>query len=261
MRDQTRRQLRALSRAFYDARAADFDASRADLPWPGWERVRAALPAGPLRVLDVGCGNGRLARFLVTPDDGREPAPLDYLGLDASAALVEAAERRQPPATRATCRFAVHDFLESEPPGDGLPAGPFELVALMGVLHHVPGRATRRGLLEACADRLAPDGLLALTVWQFADRPRFARRRLPWSSLGPVEGAPVDEADLEDGDQLLGFGEDPAAAPRYCHQVADAEIEDWPARLGLEPVADFRADGAEGDLNRYLLLRRPVRPA
>ena len=52
------------------------------------------------------------------------------------------------------------------------------------------------------------------------------------------------------------FGDDPGAPPRYCHQVSEAEFERWPGVLGLEPVDRYNADGAEGDLNRYWILRK-----
>ena len=54
MDDATKRQLHALSRAFYDERAEAFDASRVDLPWPGWERLRSQLPdnASPFMIQD-----------------------------------------------------------------------------------------------------------------------------------------------------------------------------------------------------------------
>lgn len=255
MDEFTRRQLHALSRAFYDERAEAFDASRIDLPWPGWKRLRALLPEARASVLDIGCGNGRFAAWLAEAGDA-----FDYVGTDASEALLAAArERVAPGLVEAGCdvRFVAQDFLASpNEPGAELPDGPFSLVTLMGVLHHVPGRQTRAGLVEAAAARLAPGGLLALTLWRFSGRPRFEKRRVEWGDVGPVLGAPVDSGRLEDGDALLRFGDDPAAAPRYCHETDEAEIADWQRATGLETVALFSADGAQGDLNRHWMARR-----
>jgi tRNA (uracil-5-)-methyltransferase TRM9 len=249
----TRSQLLALCEDFYTAQAMAFDASRGHHAWPGWKRLLESLTEmdRPLRVLDIGCGNARLARFL-----GDSGIDLDYTGVDANTALLESARDRLPAGLRERCRLTRHDFLVSEAPGTDLPAGPFDLVALMGVLHHVPGRDWRVALLRAAAQRVAPGGLLALATWQFADRERFARHRIDWSSLGPVRGRPIDETCLEAGDHLLRFGGDADAPPRFCHQVDDAEFESWPSALGLEPLASFRADGAEGNLNRYWILKR-----
>ena len=249
----TRSQLLAVSEAFYRAHAEAFDASRGHHAWPGWQRLLEWLSAtgSPLSVLDIGCGNARLARFL--HDAG---FALQYTGVDGNAALLASARERLDVDLRAGCRLIHHDFLLSDRPGSALPAGPFDLIAMMGVLHHVPGRDWRLALLRAAADRLAPGGLLALAAWQFADRERFARRTVAWSELDPVCGEPIDEQQLEAGDRLLRFGDDPGAPPRFCHQVADPEFENWPEELGLEPLIEYRADGAEGDLNRYWILKR-----
>jgi SAM-dependent methyltransferase len=274
MDELTRRQLLALSAGFYRAHAAEFDASRAHHPWPGWLRVFEALrpradrargdgdESAPLRVLDVGCGNARLAAFLdeqlagtaSDPDRLRLARRLRYVGVDANAALLEAARARLPTGMAGAVALIQHDFLVEPEVGSGLPSGPFDLVALFGVLHHVPGREMRFALLKAARARLAPGGLLALTAWQFADRPRFQRRRAQWSELPPLLGASLDPAQLEPGDHLLRFGEDPDKPPRYCHQLSNAELDALPEALDLTLVDDFHADGAEGDLNRYLVL-------
>jgi SAM-dependent methyltransferase len=257
----TRSQLLALSDAFYRAHAEAFDASRGHHAWPGWQRILDWLPpidpaAGSkakstLSVLDIGCGNARLARFLYDAGFG-----LRYVGVDANEALLASARARWTPDLGDCCQLTLQNFLFSARPGSDLPSGPFDLIALMGVLHHVPGRDWRLALLRAAAERLARGGLLALAAWQFADRERFAKRTVAWSSLGLVLDKPIDLDDLENGDRLLRFGNDEATPPRYCHQVADREFEGWPEALGLEPLADYRADGAEGDLNRYWILRR-----
>ncbi len=254
MRETTRRALNALNRTFYEARGADFDASR-DHPWPGWQRALASLtPAreadAPRRVLDVGCGNGRFGAWLAQQSE----TPTRYLGVDASTALLDrarAAFRDTPPSFEVELREL--DFLEGEGPGS-LPEGPFDLVVLFGVLHHVPGRALRQRLVDACAERLAPGGLLVLTAWQFEGRPRFERSLMPddvVAALAPGWG--FDAADLEPGDRFLGFGGD-ASVPRYCHHVDAGELAQLTGDLGLTELDAFDADGKSGDLNAYRVL-------
>ena len=252
----TRKQLLELSRAFYDAHATAFDASRGHQPWPGWTRLLDSLPqpdasGATLRVLDIGCGNARFARFL--HDAGHA---IDYVGLDANAALLDAARTRLPEGLSESTELAEHDFLAGERPGAALPAGPYDLVILMGVMHHVPGADWRQALLEESASRLSGRGILALATWQFGGRPRFDRRTVAWDSLGPVLGSPVDSEQLETGDTLLRFGDVPFAPPRYCHQVSEAEFRGWPESLDLEAADEYRADGSAGDLNQYWVLRR-----
>ena len=91
---------------------------------------------------------------------------------DARTALDRVLDSPLEPEVRAEIQTRLD---EGDAPGAALPSGPFSLVALMGVLHHVPGRETRAALVAAAADRLAPGGLLALTLWRFAGRPRRCR--------------------------------------------------------------------------------------
>ena len=219
-------------------------------------RSRVCLSRETASCQGDGCGNARLASFLAAAGFS-----LNYVGVDSNAALLRAARHRLAPESTGRVELAQADFLATDSPGESLPEGPFAFVALFGVLHHVPGRDWRLGLLRALAERTRPGGLLALAAWQFAGRDRFARRTVPWRELGPVLGEQVDTQQLEAGDVLLRFGPDPDLPPRYCHQVADAEldcIEENLSQLGLElqGVGDFRADGSEGDLNRYLVLRK-----
>lgn len=254
MNPRTRDQLLEINRRFYEAHAAAFDRSRGARAWPGWSRI---LPFPALgSVLDIGCGNGRFAGFL--HDAGLRFA---YTGVDANAALLEAARLRLPPlldpAVDPRTRLLPIDFLIGAHPGRNLPEGPFDLVVLMGILHHVPGADGRLALLREAARRLAPGGRLALAAWQFEHDPREQRKRVAFESLPRVLGEILDPGSLEAGDFLLRFGDDPDAPPRYCHQVADAEFEGWPEALGLRCLADYRADGARGDANRYAILCPP----
>ena len=84
------RALIALNNTFYREHAASFSATR-QAPWQGWGRVADELrrieptgPAGALAVLDLACGNMRLARFLAEALLG---TPLVYHGVDDCAEL------------------------------------------------------------------------------------------------------------------------------------------------------------------------------
>ena len=240
MNRATQRALAAHNRSFYRAHAAAFSATR-DHPWPGWERVARALPAaGPLRVLDVGCGNGRLGAFLRAQLGSR---PLGYTGVDACDSLLREAGQRCPNAV------LVQSDLVEQPLVHALPAGPFDLVCAFGVLHHIPGFARRQELIEGLAGRLDPGGRLALAIWRFGDPPPFAARR-----HDRHRHPHVDPGELEPGDHLVSWGSEGAA--RYCHASDDHEIEALVARLSLDRCDDFTADGREGDLNRYLVFER-----
>ncbi|MGV2437992.1 MAG UNVERIFIED_CONTAM: class I SAM-dependent methyltransferase [Anaerolineae bacterium] len=79
MQQATIDHLNQLNQAFYRTTAQDFSETR-QTAWQGWARLSAFLPAvTPLRVLDVGCGNGRFAHFL---HQHNPTLPIHYHGID-----------------------------------------------------------------------------------------------------------------------------------------------------------------------------------
>ena len=268
------RKLIALNNRFYRSHAASFSATRST-PWTGWEKVArlveaargktggaAAFPTS-LHVLDVACGNMRLARFLA---QALSQERIAYHGIDRCAPLAQSAET--PDATdRLSIAFHEADILEHllapgtrtlSPTGRELPAG--ELVACFGFMHHVPGEALRAALLRELVAQAAPGGIVAVSFWRFMDDARLAGKAAV-SDYGAVAAPPwegYDPVDLEVGDHFLGW-QDEGGALRFCHHTDEAELDrlvaSVPARHA-EECARFSADGRSGELNRYLVLRK-----
>lgn len=240
MDDAACRALNALNRAFYAQAAENFDESRGR-PWNGWRRLLPyleQLPA-PRRVLDLACGNGRFGRFLA-----RNLSDVHYHGTDNNAALLESARRAFAKMdVLHDARLELHDLLESP-----LPEGTYELVALFGVLHHVPSLARRLSLVRQAAERVAQGGLLVFTSWCFYDHARFRERLI---ALPAEYGA-------ERGDWLMDWRRGHAANHllRYCHHVDETEQRALEAATQLTLVETFYADGHTDNINRYSILRR-----
>jgi tRNA (uracil-5-)-methyltransferase TRM9 len=240
MKRETVLALSALNHAFYEAIAPEWSESRRHA-WPGFSRVLQLCASAPLRVLDVGAGDGRFAAFLHA-----QPAlKVAYLGVDASERLLATARAR---ALGPEVRFERADFIADEA---ALPEGSWSLVVLLGVLHHVPSFELRARLLRQLAQRTAAGGLLAVTFWRLDRDPRFAQRVRSWSHAAQ----PIDEADLEPGDTLLGWGAAERAV-RYCHFPDARETEALIAAAGLPVVARFEADGRGDALNEYVVFSR-----
>jgi tRNA (uracil-5-)-methyltransferase TRM9 len=250
MKHETRRQLNAINQAFYAAVADEFSDTRSGA-WTGWERAlrSLSLPAEKeLAVLDVGCGNGRFARFL----DATLAERFRYLGVDSCPRLLDLARDEAP--SNSEILFQSLDVLGDE---DRLPRGPFDLIAVFGLLHHVPGFDARRALLDRCASRLAPGGAIIVTAWRFGAFDRFRTRFIDWQAFNAGVSDPagvIDVDDLEPGDHLLGWRDAPT--PRYCHFVDRSELDDLVAALDLRIATRFDADGKTGDLNEYAILRQ-----
>ena len=265
MDDATARELIALNNRFYAEHAASFGATR-QAPWSGWERlvallreqdfggVASAAVTAPVRVLDVACGNLRFERFLAA---ALPEASVEFHAVDACAELAAGAADGLD-----GLRFWQLDVLEALLEGDApLPRDmpPADLVVCFGFLHHVPGVALRRALLEALVDAAAPGGLIYLSFWQFMDDARLAAKAASADRAAATTAPPwpgFDPAALDAGDHFLGWQEDPRPL-RYCHHFPEAEIDELAAcaaAAGARELARYSADGADGALNRYLVI-------
>jgi len=256
MDEQTARALNAINPTFYSANAAEFDRSRS-APWPGWTRLLPRIrqirveATAALSVLDVGCGNARFGAFLADqlPATQLPPGGIHYCGIDSSPPLISRASERALPFT--SVEFRQTDLVET---GSDLPKGPFSLIGLFGILHHVPGRDLRRDLLRRLGERLTPSGILALTTWQFEAFARFQNRLTPWREYNRTAADPIDIAQLEPGDHLLPWG-DGGSTHRYCHFTSEDDTYKLLKDLSFEVIESYAADGREENLNRYFICR------
>lgn len=267
--------LLALNRQFYAAFARPFAASRS----PTDPALTSILPHIPerARVLDVGCGNGRLALLLDCERPGTR-----YVGVDALPELIELARAQRDEFGRISAEFHVLDI--TRPgwsgglfyPGDtedtekaaastekspvlretsgehrvlSISAMSFDCVVCLAVLHHIPSFGLRARVLREAAGLLAPGGHLVLSTWQFLDSPRQRRKIVDWSKAG------IPEQALEPGDYLLDWKRG-GQGMRYCHLVDQAEIERLADETGLRVFQTFRAGGREGDLSLFAVLDR-----
>lgn len=251
MKAETVAALNEINRRFYHHRASEFSATR-ERPWAGWSELfeLLSLPDDP-RVLDLGCGNGRFARFLLE----RLEKSFSYLGIDQSPLALEEASRRL--GGRERFLFAAHDFVSSEEPlPPELARRSFDLITLFGVMHHIPGRRRRRKLLESLSRNLASRGFLAYAIWRFADHERFRRKLVPWSELEKQIELPIDLSDLEPGDYLMTWGGGASGgrpALRYCHALSDEEEKELVSASSLSLAAKL---DPSSEPNRYYLLRK-----
>lgn len=248
MNTETINRLNTINRAFYAAVADDFDQTRGTA-WPGWQRLLPYLTT-PLSVLDVGCGNARFALFL---HDNRAtlspPSPnsllstqhsvLSYTGLDSSPALLAHANEALADKPHLQATFEQRDIIENPPD-----AGEYDLVVLLGVLHHIPGYEQRQTFMRQLARRVKSGGLLVFTAWRFYEYERFRERITPWP----------EDIQVEPHDYLLDWRRG-AVSLRYCHYTNDAEHDALVAASGLTEIDTYRADGQGGTANRYSVLR------
>jgi SAM-dependent methyltransferase len=249
MDSATIQRLNALTREFYDEHAEPFAESRPRLA-DGIRRALGQVPPGA-RVLEVGCGDGKAARWLA-----RQAAPAFYLGVDGSASLLERARRlsaleaahQPPPVFHLTPEaFVAADLTTPDWPAI-LPAAAFDWILSFAVFHHLPGFETRARLMGQLSGRLAPGGRLVMSNWQFLRSPRLRQHVVPWAALELAEG------EVEPGDHLLSWERGGRRGLRYVHLLEAAEATRLADRAGLKVLEIFSADGGSGDLTEYAVL-------
>jgi tRNA (uracil-5-)-methyltransferase TRM9 len=236
--------LNTINRDFYAVTADAFDATRGT-SWPGWEQVldgvtdASSASGRTLRVLDVGCGNGRFGVFLAERLAGRG-VTLDYTGVDSNARLLHHAQESLAERAGMVARLMQQDVVEQP-----LMEGEYDLVTLFGVIHHIPGAAQREHFMQQVAVRVQPGGHLAFAAWCFYESARLRERIVSWP----------DDLVVEAHDYLLDWRRGERAL-RYCHYVDETEHERLIQATGLNNVTTYRADGEGGQMNRYSVLRR-----
>jgi tRNA (uracil-5-)-methyltransferase TRM9 len=227
-----------LNRQFYQTFALPFSATRGRIQ-PGARRVLAALPL-QADVLDLGCGNGGLAREL-----SRLGYTGSYLGLDFSPGLLAIASQGLPQ----NFTFCEADLAD---PGWDQAVGPrrFGFVLALAVFHHLPGQALRRSLLAGVRARLPAGGRRIHSEWQFLHSPRLRARLQPWDLIGLA----ADQVD--EGDYLLDWRAG-GTGLRYAHHFSEAELAGLAQDSGFRVVESFYSDGQGGKLGLYQVWETP----
>lgn len=227
-----------LNQHFYHKFAEQFSATRQRLQ-PGVIRILDQTPPDS-SILDLGCGNGELARQLEARDFNGS-----YVGLDFSSALLVEAQKNASPSYHALFQQAD---LASPDWTALLPSRNFNRILAFAVLHHIPGHGLRLQLMHQLSQCLAADGLLILSNWQFLNSERLRSRIQPWSAAG------LSPSDVEPGDYLLDWRRG-GQGLRYIHHFSAQELEDLAAESGFQVVETFYSDGEGGNLGLYQVWR------
>jgi len=237
MTDETVEKLNNLNKEFYERVAPVFDRTR-NYYWEGWKELVPLLEYrfcdfSTIKVLDVGCGNGRFGEFL---RDNLQ-IPLEYSGLDFNSFLLNKAQEKFPKS-----HFIHADILDYN--YDQL-LQKFDLVVLFGVIHHIPGYENRTILLGNLKNLLSNKGILAFSTWDFLNSPSLKKRIQPWSTISL-------ENQVEENDYLLNW-EKGVRALRYCHNLTDEEINKLCSENSLKVLKTYFSN-AQGDrYNKYFI--------
>lgn len=115
------------------------------------------LPKKKLRVLDLGCGAGRVLQYLV--ENGIDVAR--YVGIDYSEGLLgEGKKWKEQYAPKVHAEFR-NDLLQTFEEKDR----EFDVVILLASFHHLTTKEDRESCLELCFQALKPGGKIWMTNW------------------------------------------------------------------------------------------------
>lgn len=210
--------------ADHDQRPHDDDETLAQV-----EGVAARLIAGPGRVLDLGCGTGRVGGMLAA-------AGHDVTGVDRESGhrdeFLEAIGGRG--------RFDHLDFTEAAGLA-GLRSGPFDAILLLGnTLTTVRSPAVLRELFLAIAIRLDPEGVFVYDDFPFTG----------WSEL--TAGNWGDGISEDGSMQMLWVPGEPEFVMRTGPEVADRDLEPRPGErvLRLWSMSELNDAAANAGLDR-----------
>lgn len=171
-------------------------------------RVERHLPRGSTRVLDVGCGTGKLAARL-----SRRATTVD--AIDISPTMIAAARERR--ASNVNWRLG-------DVSTDPLPPATYDAVVSLMTLHHLPLAPT----LATLADAVRPGGKLFVIALPRVDLPRelpveiaaaVCHRGLG-TALALVRGGGRRALALDDSHALMPVELDPEHTTREVRAVA-----------------------------------------
>jgi len=100
------------------------------------------------RVLDIGCGNGRLAAYLADKK-------INYIGIDNSEELIAIAKTTFPNFIFKVADATTLPFSDNE----------FNAVFIIATLHHIPSKEQRNNVIKEAYRVLKPGGHLIMTEW------------------------------------------------------------------------------------------------
>ncbi|MFA5359053.1 MAG: methyltransferase domain-containing protein [Patescibacteria group bacterium] len=201
------------NRNTYNLIAEKFSNTR-NRQWPTIERLAEKYVTAKNKILDVGCGNGRLYDLLQGKD-------VDYLGIDSSDNLIKLAG-----ATGG--RFIVKDILDLDFGQE------FDVVFAIAVINHLPNKDLRLKTLGNIFAALKKDGYLIMTNWNLW---RLSiRQKTVWKYL--LRG----KAKKQKGsfrDVVTYFHDQDSEYPLYYYAFTLYELKKLVRRAGFKVVEAY----------------------
>ena len=237
MKAKTADNLLNLVKDNYNDIATSFDLTRKKEIWPE-VRAQAAVIKEGSKILDVGCGNGRLLEAL-------PKQKIDYLGVDNSRELIKLAKKNYPES-----RFLAADILDLTV----ISENNFDYIFCLAVLPHIPSHNLRICALKELRQKLGPGGRIIISAWNLwsAAPGQKDYRWLIWSSWLGSRFKSRSRGRLDFGDLIFPWKNSAgrALSERYYHAFTGGELRRLVRQAGLT-ICDLKKDR----FNYWLILK------
>ncbi|MCL5093878.1 MAG: class I SAM-dependent methyltransferase [Patescibacteria group bacterium] len=193
------------TREDYNKIADHFNVTRA-YPWKNLvPHLNRPLKNGD-KILDLGCGNGRLLLAL--------DKKINYTGIDGSEKLIKIASELHPKE-----KFVIEDILNL--PFD---KESFDLIYSVAVIHHIPSEELRLNVLSEIKRCLRSKGKAVITAWNLEKMEKYQ------------EFACYEKEGWEKGDYLIPWknSKGEIITQRYYHTFTFEEIADLFKKVGFK---------------------------
>ena len=218
----------------YNEIAADFNATRKKEIWPEIIKLTEKIKDND-RILDLGCGNGRLIEAL-------KDTKIEYLGIDNSEELIKLARVNYP-----TSKFIMADILDLEKIEE-IKTAKFDYIFCLATLQHLPSPELRVKVLREMKLLLSDKGRIIISNWNMWTKQKY-RRLIFKTFFNKLRG----KNKLEFGDILFPWknsrGE--IISQRYYHAFLKRELFNLARKAGCDILSLYK-----DQYNYWLILEK-----
>lgn len=234
MNQKRQQELLEIVKNNYQEIASEFNETRKNNFWPYLLEVVGQVKDGE-RILDVGCGNGRLLQHL----KGKN---ISYVGTDLSSNLIKLAQKNA--EANFEIRNSKFEFLNGNILElDKLEVGAFDWIFSIAVIHHLPSRELQVQALRNFKKKLKANGKIVISVWRPWGNKMLVREFIKTIGRKMIGRHPYAWNDLV-------FNWRGSDSVRYYHFFTKRELIRLVRGAGLE-IVDFRIE----QRNYYLVLK------
>ncbi len=161
MNKKTQKEILDIVKKNYSEIAEHYSETRKKWLWPELIDLTKDIFANA-RVLDVGCGSGKLLKVL-------QEKKIYYLGIDSCVELLKQAKEQFP-----DYKFSKGDILNL----GAINELNFDYIFCIAVLQHIPGKDLQIKALKQLKNKLSKNGKIILSVWNLWNQKKY--RKLIW---------------------------------------------------------------------------------